>query len=205
MADIVITAASVVAPQDVGRFRFGIRFGRLDPFCQLGLVAVEALGIDFSTQPRSEVAICVATNAGSLSTDVQYWQSRNEPGGVSPTLFVYTLPSTVIGEIAIRHGLTGPDLCLIGGSAELLDEAADLLRRNEAAVCLAVYCDVVSSLAAETIRLRAEARACAAYLQRGGSGGYTLTKNDRDMISLCARLCSLREKDHHHGRVGCRA
>jgi 3-oxoacyl-(acyl-carrier-protein) synthase len=187
MTNLVITANSVVTPVDVSRFQFGMRFGRLDPACQLGLTAVEALGIDFTNQPRADIAVCVATNAGSLSTDVQYWRTRHETGGASPSLFVYTLPSSLVGEIAIRHGLTGPNLCFLGDGGELLDEAADLLRRSEAAACLCVCCDVVTSLAAETVGLPSEARACAAYLQHGGAG-HVLTENDRDLISLCARL-----------------
>ena len=164
-----------------------MRFGRLDPVCQLGLAAVEALGIEFTKQPRAEIAVCVATQAGSLSTDVQYWRTRNEPGGASPSLFVYTLPSSLVGEIAIRHGLTGPNLCFLGDGGELLDEAADLIGRGEATACVCVCCDVVSLLAAATVGLPAEARACAAYLQHGGAG-HVLSENDRDLISLCARL-----------------
>jgi hypothetical protein len=103
-------------------------------------------------------------------------------------LFVYTLPSSVIGEIAIRHGLTGPNLCLMGGSGELLAEASDMLRKGEAAACVCVYCDVVTPLAAETLHFPPQSSACAAYLQRSGTGRHTLTENDRDFISLCARL-----------------
>ncbi len=190
MANLVITAASIVTPDDLNRFQFGMRFGRLDSVCQLGLAAVEALGIDFASQPRDQVGICVATDNGSLSTDVEYWRRRNEPGGASPSLFVYTLPSMVIGEIAIRHGLTGPTLCLMGGSDGLLTEAADMLRRDEATACICVYCDVVSALAAETIHLPATARACAVYLQRGVQGLHVLAANDRDIIPLCAKLCT---------------
>ena len=188
MSDIVIAASSVVTAEDVSRFQMGKRFGRLDPLCQLGLTAVEDLGIDFSTQPRADIGICVATDAGSLSTDVQYWRTRNEPGGASPTLFVFTLPSSIIGEIAIRHGLTGPNLCLTGGKGELLTEAGDMIRRGEAAACVCLACDVITALAAETFQLRPESRACAVFLQRGGHGLHALTENDRDIILLCDKL-----------------
>ena len=136
MDDFVVKAASAVRPADLNRFQFGPRFGRLDLACQLGLTAVEALSIDWANEPRTEVSVCVTTNTGSLSTDVQYWQGRNQPGGASPTLFAYTLPSSVLGEIAIRHGLTGPNLCLLGGNQTILSEARDWLRSGEAAACL---------------------------------------------------------------------
>ena len=170
MSDLVIAAASLVTPADVSRFQFGMRFGRLDPVCQLGLTAVEALGVDFTKQPRAEIGVCLETKTGSLFTDVQYWRSRNEPGGASPSLFVYTLPSSLIGEIAIRYGLTGPDLCLMGGPDELLPEASDWLRRGEAQACVVVYCDVLTAPAAGAVELPATARAGAVFLQRGGAG-----------------------------------
>ena len=143
--------------------------------------------VDFTKQPRAEVAICVATNAGSLSTDLHFWQTRGEPGGASPSLFVYTLPSSIIGEISIRHGLTGPNLCLMGGSGDLLAEAGDWLHRGEAAACVCVSCEVVTSPAAALVQLPAASTACAAYLQRGVAGHH-LAENDRDLISLCAKL-----------------
>jgi 3-oxoacyl-(acyl-carrier-protein) synthase len=183
---ISVIATSSVTPADTSRFQFGMRFGRLDPVCQLGLTAVEALGVKFGS--RADIGVIVATNAGSLTTDVQYWQTRNEPGGVSPALFVYTLPSSVIGEIAIRHGLTGPNLCLLGGRSELLAEATAWLRHGEATACVCVDCDVVTPVAGDLAGVPVVAQARAAFLQRG-STGTPLLENDRDLRSLCARLC----------------
>ena len=86
----------------------------MDLMSQLALLAVEALGFSFEAWPRDRVGICMAAAAGSLSTDLDYWNGRNNVGGPSPTLFTYTLPSAPIGEIAIRHQLTGPNLCFVG-------------------------------------------------------------------------------------------
>ena len=76
-----------------------------------------------------------------LSTDVEYWKGRGAGGGPSPTLFAYTLPSAAIGEIAIRHRLTGPNLCFVGEDANVLSEAAAIdsleARRTDAYVCRA--------------------------------------------------------------------
>ncbi|MCG3147546.1 MAG: hypothetical protein PCFJNLEI_00986 [Verrucomicrobiae bacterium] len=185
MSNIAVVATSSVTPADVSRYQFGSRFGRMDPVCQLGLTAVEALGVKFGS--RADIGVIVATNAGSLTTDVQYWRTRNEPGGVSPSLFIYTLPSSVTGEIAIRHGLTGPNLCLLGGCDQVLGEAAEWLRHGEATGCVCVECDVVATDAGELAGVPVVARAWAAFLQRGG-GGIPLTENDRDLRSLCARV-----------------
>src|SRR5437016_3862631 len=125
MDRLFIKAASHVTGAEARKIRLGARSGRMDLMSKLILVAVEALGIDFGTVPRERIALCLAVKTGSLSTDLEYWSGRDVPGGLSPTLFTYTLPSAALGELAIRHGLTGPSLCLVGDDAALLSEAAD--------------------------------------------------------------------------------
>jgi 3-oxoacyl-(acyl-carrier-protein) synthase len=157
---------------------------------RLALVAVESLGVDFEAWPRNRIGICLAVRAGSLTTDVEFWNGRDAVGGPSPTLFAYTLPSSAMGEIAIRYRITGPNLCLVGSDAALLAEARDCLRREEADACICVACDVVSPAAAEMIRGAAAATACALFLQRGGAGLHVLREIDRDMKLLCDKISS---------------
>jgi 3-oxoacyl-(acyl-carrier-protein) synthase len=165
MDKIVITATSQVTEADLKSARLGTRFGRLDLSSQLALLAVESLGVDFGKLSRDRVAICLAAHAGSLSTDFDFWQGREAVGGTSPTLFAYTLPSAAIGEIAIRHRLTGPNLCFVGDDKLLLPEATDLIQRGEADACVCVYCDVVTVAVAELIRISPAANARAFFLQ----------------------------------------
>lgn len=153
MPDFIITATSQVSEADVASARLGTRFGRMDLASQLALLAVEKLGVDFGDFSPGRVALCLAARAGSLSTDVSFWSGRNGAGGPSPTLFAYTLPSAALGEIAIRHKLTGPDLCLVGGSESVLPEAEELLRRSEADAVVCVYCELISPEAAKLIQL----------------------------------------------------
>ena len=189
MDNFVVTAAGMVTEDDVREAKLGSRFGRLDLASQLALLAVESLGIDFESQRRDRIGICLAARAGSLTTDVEYWNGCGGPGGPSPTLFAYTLPSAAIGEIAIRHRLTGPNLCLVGVNTGLLAEAVQLIRGGEAESCLCVSCDVISPALAQMTHLPATARACALFLQRQGTGRHVLRENDRDIESLCAVLC----------------
>lgn len=170
MTDLVITAASQVTPAEVKTARLGPRFGRLDPASQLALLAVESLGVDFEKLPRERVGICLAARAGSLSTDIEFWKGRDAVGGPSPTLFAYTLPSAALGEIAIRHKLTGPNLCFTGDDRDVLTEAAELIRRGEADACVCVSVTVISIPAGELIEIAPAARAVAVFLARTGEG-----------------------------------
>ncbi|MGH7977540.1 MAG: hypothetical protein ACREDS_11865 [Limisphaerales bacterium] len=164
MDKIVIIAKSQATEADLKSARLGSRFGRLDLQSQLALLAVELLGVDFGKFSRDRIAICLAAKAGSLSTDFDFWQGRDAIGGPSPTLFAYTLPSAAIGEIAIRHRLTGPNLCFVGGNEIILTEATDLIRRGEADACVCVYCEVILSAAAKMIRAAPTANASAFFL-----------------------------------------
>jgi 3-oxoacyl-(acyl-carrier-protein) synthase len=168
MGKIVITAKSQATEADLKSARLGTRFGRLDLSSQLALLAVELLGVDFGKFSRERIAICLAAKTGSLSTDFDFWAGRDAVGGPSPTLFAYTLPSAAIGEIAIRHRLTGPNLCFVGDDKIILPEASDLLRRDEADACVCVYCEVVNVAAAKIIDAAHVARASAFFLTRDG-------------------------------------
>jgi len=166
MNKIVIVAKSHVTEADLPLARLGTRFGRLDPASRLALLAVESLGVDFEKFSRDRIAICLAAKAGSLSTDFDFWQGRDAVGGPSPTLFAYTLPSAAIGEIAIRHRLTGPNLCFVGDDQQLLPEATDLIQRGDADSCVCVHGEIINAAMAEIIRAPPVARARAFFLTR---------------------------------------
>lgn len=168
--ELFIAATSEVSGAEVASARLGSRFGRMDLLSQLALLAVEKLGVDFDQLPRDRIAICLASSAGSLATDAEYWKGRDQAGGPSPTLFTYTLPSAAIGEIAIRHRITGPSLCFVSEGGEVQAEATELLRRNEADACVCVIVEVVSPTLAEFLGVPVTARARAAFLRCGGAG-----------------------------------
>jgi 3-oxoacyl-(acyl-carrier-protein) synthase len=188
---ISIAAASAVTEADLAAARLGQRFGRLDLQSQLALLAVDALKINFDGFARDRIAICLAASAGSLTTDVNFWNGRNGVGGPSPTLFAYTLPSAAVGEIAIHFKLTGPNLCFVGDDKIILPEAFHLIRRGEADGCVCVFCEVISVELAKIILQPPAATACALFIQRADQAigaSVTLPEFDRDMKRLCALI-----------------
>jgi len=123
------------------------RFGRLDGVCKSAIVAVEMLGLEAVVEgSRSDWGITVGTEYGCVDVDVAFFKTRNQPGGASPILFPYTLPSTAIGEIAIRHRITGPNACYMAGRESgmlALREGARLVESGEASACICVGCDSI--------------------------------------------------------------
>lgn len=161
IAMITVTADQLAAA------RLGPRFGRLDLCSQLAVLAVEKLGINLDSFPRDRIAICLAAEPGSLATDFDYWKGRDSVGGPSPTLFAYTLPSSALGEIAIRHRITGPNLCFFGGEDLVAAEAKNLLERGEADACLCVSCRVITEELAELLGMKPTAEARASFMSKG--------------------------------------
>jgi len=165
MTDLIQSPVSKVSDSDLKSARLGSRFGRLDLISQLALLAVEPLASHFGAIKPSRIAICLTAQAGSLPTDMEYWDGRESAGGPSPTLFAYTLPSAAIGEIAIRHQLTGPNLCFVGDKELLRSEATDLIQRGEADGCVCVWCNVISLSLAELLHCSPKGEACAFFLR----------------------------------------
>lgn len=188
MNDLFITAVNSVTSADVATARLGTRFGRMDLASQLALLAVEPFAPHFDALARERIAIVLAARTGSLPTDVAYWQGRDAVGGLSPTLFTYTLPSAALGEIAIRHRLTGPNLCFVGASDDVLPEAAELIESGGVDACVCVFTHVVSPALTLMISQPETARAGAILLQRHGPGLAALGENRRDMERFCANL-----------------
>ena len=94
------------------------KFYKMDGLSKLGFLAAELLttaeakaqATEAEPQPTEteQRAVILFNHSSSIDTDQQYLASiRPEDYFPSPSLFVYTLPNIVTGEIAIRHHLHG--------------------------------------------------------------------------------------------------
>ena len=88
------------------------KYFKMDPLCRLGFVASELLLQSVSEErfvAREDRAVVLASCHGCLHTD-RHYESTIVPGEnyfPSPSVFVYTLPNIVTGEIAIRNHYLG--------------------------------------------------------------------------------------------------
>lgn len=89
------------------------KFYKMDMLSRLGFVASELLLAAETSRPRfvacSDRAVIVFNRASTVDTDKHYLDSiiREDDYFPSPSLFVYTLPNIVTGEIAIRNHYHG--------------------------------------------------------------------------------------------------
>lgn len=142
----------VPAPGDGRTFRAVFGHGdetyrRLDPASRMLVLACEAAGLDrvLTAAQREATALVVATTVGCLDADRQFAASL---GGemLDAPIFPYTLPSTCLGEVALRHGLRGISVCLSvapGEAGVALAEAQRLLAAGEADTAVVAMVDVL--------------------------------------------------------------
>ncbi len=139
-SDFAVRIAGEVKDFD-GQAIFGKRRARhLDRFAQLALVAtreaMESSGLDASAAPH-RVGVVYGSGIGGLATLEQQVHVLCErgPEWVSPYLCPMMIPNMAAGEIALEHGLQGPNSCTVtacAASAHAIGDAYDQIRLNRA-------------------------------------------------------------------------
>ena len=85
------------------------KFYKMDGLSRLGFVASEILQNAEKGETDKERAIIFFNHSSSIASDRNYKESINDKDNYfpSPSIFVYTLPNIVTGEIAIRNHFHG--------------------------------------------------------------------------------------------------
>ena len=84
------------------------KFFKMDTLSRLGFIAAELLLKEPKAKSQEPRAIILANRSASIKNDRDYLATISEGNYYpSPSLFVYTLPNIVTGEIAIRHHIQG--------------------------------------------------------------------------------------------------
>lgn len=120
-------------------------FGRLDRLSRLTVatvnLALRDAGIVAAPDNKQDIGIIGSNDAGTLETDTAYFTDFVDNGRklARANLFIYTLPSSPLGEAAIHFGLAGPLLYTAGGGhsfAVAVNEAAAMITGGETAQML---------------------------------------------------------------------
>lgn len=123
------------------------KFYKMDNLSKLGWITAEILLKDSFKkeiyQPE-EVGLVLANCNSSLDNDIKYFNSLKE--FASPSLFVYTLPNIVIGEICIRNHFKGEHAFFIQDTfdAGFINQQVNyLLNRDILKACICGWVDVL--------------------------------------------------------------
>lgn len=168
-------------------------FRRLDITSRMFVIAAEGLALEVLDDPvRRSTAIVLASSTGCLAADLRFEAGLQTPAGIEPAVFPYTLPSTCLGEIAIRHKLMGPTLCLsidAGEERRGVDVAREILHAGEARAAVVLLGDWVPA----TATIPAKTNLAALLLQQNAADTplhTSLEQSGDDILSGISRLLS---------------
>ena len=107
------------------------KFHKMDRLSKLGFIASEIVLKNANID--EDTALVFSNNSSSLDSDQNYQESvKDFP---SPSLFVYTLPNIVLGEISIRHQLKSENVFFIEDEFNanlLIDYSKQLIESKKA-------------------------------------------------------------------------
>ena len=129
------------------------KFYKMDNLSKLGLLAAEALNSDFNFEEKynqDRIGIVLQNSSSSLDTDNAFQKTIQDADNFfpSPSVFVYTLPNIVIGEISIKMKITGESIFFISESfdSELMyDYIKQLFETKSIDCCFAGWIDFLNN------------------------------------------------------------
>lgn len=123
------------------------KFYKMDALCKTGIIAAHVLLKNASIHHYNaqDIGIVLSNCNGSIEADTNYFESsKTFP---SPSLFVYTLPNIIIGEISIRYKFKGENAFFITenfDAEQLYFYVNDLFNRNKINACICGWVDVIN-------------------------------------------------------------
>ena len=143
------------------------KFYKMDNLCKLGWLASEILLKDTNKDAyqAEEIGIVLANTNSSLDNDLNYFNSLKE--FASPSLFVYTLPNIVIGEICIRNHFKGEHAFFIQENfdAAFIGQQVEYLLNNDVLkACICGWTDILDE----------DYKAVLFLVEKGKAGGSVL-------------------------------
>lgn len=127
------------------------KFYKMDNISKLGFLGAEMLLKDNAFLDRyrkEEIGIVIMNSSSSLDTDLAYNKTIEDKSNYfpSPSVFVYTLPNILIGEICIRHRIKGENAFLISDKfdpGKVIESVKLLLDKDYAQACLCGWVEVL--------------------------------------------------------------
>jgi len=113
------------------------KFYKMDAISKLGFLATELVLKEKALEGYrpGTVGVVLSNSSSSLDTDIAHNETIKDRSSYfpSPSVFVYTLPNIVIGEICIRHKIKGENVFLISEAfnGKMLFSYVDELFTNE--------------------------------------------------------------------------
>jgi hypothetical protein len=136
------------------------KFYKMDTISKLGFLAAELVLKEKSIEGYNPgaVGVVLSNSSSSLDTDIAHNETIRDRSGYfpSPSVFVYTLPNIVIGEICIKNKIKGENAFLISETFNgklLYDYVSELFMNERVEACLCGWVEVMGNNKAAMLAL----------------------------------------------------
>lgn len=126
------------------------KFFKMDNLSKIGLLGAEFLfenPLISELEDKSEVSIVLNNHNSSYDSDIKHWELiKNMDELASPSIFVYTLPNIVLGEICIKHKIKGEQIFLLQNDFQFYNNEAlvtNLFLEGNTKFCLLGWINVI--------------------------------------------------------------
>jgi hypothetical protein len=128
-----------------------LKFFKMDELSKLAYLGSEVLLQNdhyLESYPSGKIGLILSNCASSLDSDIKHQKTINDKNNYfpSPSVFVYTLPNIMIGEICIRHKINGENAMFVSEKfdPEQLWQCSEmLLSSGKASTVISGWVDVM--------------------------------------------------------------
>ncbi len=127
------------------------KFYKMDPLAQAGYLSSELIKANHPDRllnyKDDAIALVLANRHASVVSDLAFKNSYEIQNAPSPSLFVYTLPNIVLGEVAIANKWYGENMFAVlpKFAPEFYEQYADILLNSGSEAVLAGWLDITDS------------------------------------------------------------
>lgn len=127
------------------------KFYKMDNLSKLGFLGSEMLFKEnafLDRYKKEEIGILIMNSSSSLDTDLAFNETIKDKTNYfpSPSVFVYTLPNILIGEICIRNKIKGENTLLVSekfDAGKVIASVKLVLDKDYAQACLCGWVEVL--------------------------------------------------------------
>jgi len=127
------------------------KFYKMDNLSKLGFLSADLIIKESSVLKnynREEIGIVIANSSSSLDTDKVYQETIRDKSNYfpSPSVFVYTLPNILIGEICIKYQIKGENAFLVSREfdpGQIWRLVISLLDQGTIKACICGWVDIL--------------------------------------------------------------
>jgi hypothetical protein len=130
------------------------KFYKMDNLAKLGFLTAELLIRNSDVlrkYDKEEIGVVITNSSSSLDTDLDYQELIKDKSNYfpSPSVFVYTLPNILIGEICIKHQIKGENAFFVSEKfdpEQIINYVTHLFNQGKINACICGWVELLREM-----------------------------------------------------------